>query len=59
VVRFLEHLAPGIIVQRFVSSAPASLVIAPKWDLKNYQFVAKVDKLLAERDTWQGKLFGK
>jgi uncharacterized protein len=59
VVRFLEHLSPEIIVQRFVSSAPASLVIAPKWDLKNYQFVAKVDKLMAERDTWQGKLFEK
>lgn len=59
VVRFLENLSPGIIVQRFVSSAPASLVIAPRWDMKNYLFVAKVEKLLAERDTWQGKFHQK
>jgi hypothetical protein len=55
VVRFLENLSPDIIVQRFVSSAPAGLVIAPNWGLKNYEFVAKVDKLQAERDSWQGK----
>ena len=56
VVRFLEHLSPRIFVQRFVSSAPAGMVIAPKWGLKNYEFVAKVDKLMKERDSWQGKL---
>ncbi len=56
VVRFLEHLSPDIIVQRFVSSAPASMVIAPNWGMKNYEFVAKVDKLLKEEDSWQGRL---
>jgi len=56
VVRFLELLSPRIIVQRFVSSAPAGMVIGPNWGLKNYEFVAKVEKLLAERDSWQGKL---
>jgi radical SAM protein (TIGR01212 family) len=56
VVRFLEHLSPDRIVQRFVSSAPADLVIAPNWRMKNYLFVAKVDRLLLERDTWQGKM---
>ncbi len=54
VVRFLEYLSPDIIVQRFVSSAPAGMVIAPNWRMKNYEFVAKVEKLLAERKTWQG-----
>ena len=56
VVRFLEHLSPEIIVQRFVSSAPAGMVIGPNWGLKNYEFVAIVEKLLEERDSWQGKL---
>ncbi len=55
VVRFLELLSPEIIVQRFVSSAPAGMVIGPNWGLKNYEFVAKVEKLLAVRDTWQGR----
>jgi radical SAM superfamily enzyme len=56
VVRFLENLSPDIIVQRFVSSAPAGMVIAPNWGLKNFEFVAKVEKLLLLRDSWQGKL---
>lgn len=55
VVNFLEHLSPHIIVQRFVSSAPAGMVIAPNWGMKNYEFVAKVDKLLVEMDSWQGR----
>jgi radical SAM protein (TIGR01212 family) len=55
VVRFLEHLSPNVIVQRFVSSAPAGMVVAPNWGMKNYEFVAKVDKLLKEEDSWQGK----
>ena len=56
VVRFLEQLSPDIIVQRFVSSAPAGMVIGPNWGLKNYEFVAVVEKLLEERDSWQGRL---
>lgn len=57
VVRFLERLSPEIIVQRFVSSAPAGMVIGPNWGLKNYEFVAKVEKLLTLRDTWQGSKY--
>jgi radical SAM protein (TIGR01212 family) len=55
VVQFLEHLTPSVSIQRFVSSAPAGLVIGPNWGLKNYEFVAKVDKLLIAVDSWQGK----
>lgn len=57
VVRYLEQLNPAIVVQRFVSFAPAGMVIAPQWGLKNFEFVAKVEKLLQERDTWQGRLW--
>jgi len=57
VVDYLELLKPEIIVERFVSSSPANLLIAPGWGLKNFEFVAKVEKRLKERDTWQGKLF--
>ena len=57
VVDYLENLNPAIIVERFVSSAPDAMVIAPRWGLKNYEFVAKVEKRLLERDTWQGKLW--
>jgi radical SAM protein (TIGR01212 family) len=56
-VDYLELLNPKIIVERFVSQAPAELLIAPKWGLKNFEFVAKVEKRLKQRNTWQGRLF--
>lgn len=59
VVDYLELLNPAIIVERFISQAPPDLLIAPKWGLKNFEFVAKVEKRLAERNTWQGRLFKK
>ncbi len=59
IVDFLELLNPGIIVERFISQAPRDLLIAPRWGLKNFEFVAKVEKRLRERDTRQGRLFEK
>ena len=56
VVDYLELLNPKIIVERFISQAPPEMLIAPKWGLKNFEFVAKVEKRLKERDTWQGRL---
>ena len=58
VVDYLENLNPSIIVERFVSSAPDNMVIAPRWGIKNYEFVAKVEKRLLERNTWQGRIWG-
>jgi hypothetical protein len=57
VVDYLELLNPEIIVERFVSEAPSEMVLAPKWGLKNFEFVAKVEKRLKDRDTWQGRKF--
>ena len=57
-VDYLELLNPRIVVERFVSEAPKELLIAPRWGLKNFEFVAKLEKRLAERNTWQGRLFG-
>lgn len=57
VIDFIERLPQRIVVERFVSQSPKSLLIAPDWGLKNYEFTAKVDRRLAERDTYQGRLF--
>lgn len=57
VVDYLELLNPEIIVERFISQAPPEMLVAPKWGLKNFEFVAKVEKRLKERETWQGRLF--
>ena len=56
-VKYLELLNPQIVVERFVSEAPDDLLVAPRWGLKNFEFTAKLEKLLEERNTWQGRLF--
>ncbi len=57
IVDFLEILNPSIVMERFISQSPQNLLIAPKWGLKNFEFVAKVEKRLKEKDTWQGRLY--
>ena len=57
IVDFLERLRPDIAVDRFVSQSPGTLLIAPDWGLKNYAFVALVNKRFAERRTRQGVLW--
>jgi len=57
VVDYLEVLNPAIVVERFISQAPPGMVVAPAWGLKNFEFVAKVEKRLEERKTWQGRLY--
>lgn len=58
IIDFLELLRPGIVVERFASEAPPTIKIAPKWEnMRNHQFIQLVEKRMAERDTWQGKLY--
>ena len=58
VVDVIGRIRPDVYLERFVNQAPAEYLIAPKWGVKNYEFVAKLDKRLKERDIWQGKLCG-
>ena len=44
VLEYVTHLPEGLVLERFVSSSPASLLIAPRWGLKNYEFVNLVRK---------------
>ena len=56
-IDFIELLNPEFVLERFVSQSPKELLIAPDWGLKNFEFAAKVDKRIAERGAWQGRLF--
>ncbi len=56
-IDFLEKLNPKIAVERFVSQSPADLLISPDWGLKNFEFVAKIEKRFRERNTWQGRFY--
>jgi uncharacterized protein len=55
---FIGYVCPNISIERFISETPQDLLIAPKWDnLKNFEIVAKIDKKLTEKNTWQGKYY--
>lgn len=46
---------PQICLERFVNQAPEEYLIAPRWGIKNFEFTAKLEKKLKEKDIWQGK----
>lgn len=45
--RFVRRLRPDVAIERFVSQAPADLLVSPRWGLKNYQFTTLVEKELS------------
>lgn len=54
---FISLLRSDIILERFISESPANLLIAPKWGLKNFEVVSKIDKHLINENLWQGKYY--
>lgn len=57
VVEFLENLSPQIIIERFISESPRNMLISPRWGLKNFEVVDKIDKRLKELGTHQARLY--
>lgn len=57
VIDYVERLRPDLVLERFVSQSPRELLIAPDWGLKNHEFTGRVRQRMAERDTWQGRLY--
>lgn len=55
ICEFITLLRPDIIIERFISESPQHLLLAPKWNLKNFEVVTKIDKKLIEKNLWQGK----
>ena len=58
IIDFIELLNPRIAVERMISQSPPGFVIAPDWGLKNFEFIVKVEKRLAQRNARQGRLYG-
>lgn len=59
VVNFIEQVSPTIVLERFASETPKHLQIAPKWGLKNFELVSKIEKHLLKKETFQGRLYKK
>lgn len=48
-VEFAQQLRPDIVIERFISQAPRDLVIAPFWNIKNYEFVHKLEQRMKKQ----------
>lgn len=56
-IDYIERLPDTMVIERFISQSPRSLLIAPDWGMKNYQFVDRLRHRMQERGTYQGRLY--
>ena len=54
VIRYISHIRRDVVLERFVSSSPKDLLLAPNWNIKNYEFVEKLKKRMRESGASQG-----
>lgn len=55
---FIERLNPNFVIERFTGEAPPRYLAVPPWgNLRTDQLMVKFEKLLEERDSWQGKRY--
>ncbi len=58
IIDFLEKLSPHLIIERFAGEVPPRFLEHSLWGLiRNDQILQKIEKRLAERNTFQGRLF--
>ena len=57
ILDFTQRLRPDIAIERFASQSPASLLIAPRWGIKNYELTARIIRSMKQRNAWQGELW--
>lgn len=50
----LTHINPDIVIHRISGDAPKNLLVAPDWNSHKKWIMNGLDKLLREKDLWQG-----
>ena len=55
----LTHISPDIIIHRVSGDAPKDLLIAPDWNLHKKWIINGLDKLLRDKDLYQGMYYKK
>ena len=55
VVYILTHISPNIVIHRISGDAPKNLLIAPEWNAHKKLVLNGVDRILKEKDLYQGK----
>ncbi|MDO4726937.1 MAG: TIGR01212 family radical SAM protein [Porphyromonadaceae bacterium] len=56
-IDFIETLNPRIALDRFISQSPAEWLVAPNWNIKNFEFVHKLERRMKELHSYQGKKY--
>lgn len=56
-VRQLEILPPDMVIARITGDAPLSELVAPAWSRQKTALFNRIDRLLYDRNTWQGRLY--
>ncbi len=57
VARAVELLPPDTVVARVTGDGMGEALIAPEWSRKKVSVINDIDKLLYEKNTWQGRLY--
>lgn len=55
----ISHLNKDIIIHRISGDSPKNLLVAPNWNLHKKWILNGLDKLLKEKDLYQGKFYNK
>jgi len=55
---FLELLPPDMVIQRLTGDPHPDELVAPEWSLRKNETLSLIKKILADRDSWQGKRSG-
>lgn len=55
----LTHISSDIVIHRISGDAPKNLLVAPEWNLHKKWIMNGLDKLLKEKDLYQGMEYGK
>lgn len=55
----ITHLRPDIVIHRISGDAPKDLLIAPEWNVHKKWVLNGLDRVLREKDLWQGYNWGR
>ena len=53
----ITHIRKDLIIHRISGDAPKDLLVAPEWNLHKKWILNGFEKLLIEKDLWQGKFY--
>lgn len=56
IAHYLQLLRKDLIIERFISQSPPSMVISPKWGLKNHEFTNLLVNYMHRHGMYQGQM---